>query len=373
MPKQLQNFLRKEGVEALSEQYSILVKQHTEHPNLHLFKYDQLNSPMNNRLVQLCRGIILDQDDDWKVISFPYTKFWNHGEGFAVDVDWKLHPRVFEKLDGSLMTLYWYKNNWHVASSGTPDAGGPVNTGMTTFKELFWGVWKKLGYSLPKDTNKCYMFELMTAHNRVVVRHPKSRIVLHGVRNVAHGHFWKSYWESFPDFYAEDNGWECVKSYPLDNIESILESVEQVDPMDQEGYIVVDAHFNRVKIKSPQYVALHHMTDGMSPRRMLTIITTNEGSEFLQYFPEWAELYNRVKKIYWDRIFEIEDVYSRYKGIKGQKAFAMGVKDMSIAGALFNLRSGKVESAKEFLDQMPVRKLEQWLGVKGMMIEAEDE
>ena len=31
-----------------------------------------------------------------------------------------------EKLDGSLCVAYYYQGDWHVATTGTPDAGGPV-------------------------------------------------------------------------------------------------------------------------------------------------------------------------------------------------------------------------------------------------------
>lgn len=33
---------------------------------------------------------------------------------------------VMEKLDGNIMTLFHYDNNWHVSSSKVPDAGGLV-------------------------------------------------------------------------------------------------------------------------------------------------------------------------------------------------------------------------------------------------------
>jgi hypothetical protein len=34
--------------------------------------------------------------------------------------------RVYEKLDGSLMTLYWFEGQWRVASNKLPAAGGQV-------------------------------------------------------------------------------------------------------------------------------------------------------------------------------------------------------------------------------------------------------
>ena len=50
------------------------------------------------------------------------------GESSADAIDWST-ARVMEKLDGSLATLYWYKGEWHVSSSGVPDASSEYAAG----------------------------------------------------------------------------------------------------------------------------------------------------------------------------------------------------------------------------------------------------
>lgn len=42
-------------------------------------KYSQ-NAPFKYRVVQECRGIILDADKNYDVVSWPYLKFFNYGE-----------------------------------------------------------------------------------------------------------------------------------------------------------------------------------------------------------------------------------------------------------------------------------------------------
>lgn len=61
--------------------------------------------------------------------------------------------QVYEKLDGSLMTLYHYRGQWHVATTGRPDASGSVGSARASYNDLFWEIWQNLGYSKPKDTN----------------------------------------------------------------------------------------------------------------------------------------------------------------------------------------------------------------------------
>jgi hypothetical protein len=133
-------YLRGGGTLAeLESRYGVTAKRHSEFPNLVMLKYNQLIAPMHEPITQECRGLILDEADDWRVVSFPYRKFFNHGEPNAAPIDWGT-ARVYEKLDGSLMTLYPYRGQWRVASSGTPDAGGPAHDGGINFSRLFWNT-----------------------------------------------------------------------------------------------------------------------------------------------------------------------------------------------------------------------------------------
>lgn len=64
---------------------------------------------MDVEICQECRGLILDEDDNWKAICYPYKKFFNYNEplGKAIKMNWT-DVNVYEKIDGSLATLYLY-------------------------------------------------------------------------------------------------------------------------------------------------------------------------------------------------------------------------------------------------------------------------
>ena len=158
----IQEYLRTKTLAELNADLGIKATRHKTYPNLVLLKYDQIDSPQAHPIVVECRGLILDEANDWEVVCRPYDRFFNYGDGHASDIDWTT-ARVYEKLDGSLMMLYWYDEKWHVASSGTPDAGGQVNqeTGLT-FADLFWKTWNDLGYKLPLVQKTCYMFSVQT-------------------------------------------------------------------------------------------------------------------------------------------------------------------------------------------------------------------
>jgi hypothetical protein len=356
------DFIRSNSLAALEERFGITAKRHPKFPNLVFLKYSQIDSPMAEPICQECRGLILDEADDWRVISFPFRKFFNHGEPNAVAVDWST-ARVYEKLDGSLMTLYWYAGEWQVASNGTPDAGGEVFGHGFTFAELFWRAWRENGYRLPEppewpEEGISYVFELMTPYNRVVVQHAANRLVLIGVRDLC------GFFEHLPGgIDAEPMGWEIVKSFPLACIGDCLTAAEALNPIKSEGFVVCDANFNRVKIKSPRYVALAHLKESASPRRMLEIIRANESDEFLAYFPELQDAYGKVRDRFETVCVELEGDYARLGSIPDQKAFAMEAVKTRCSSALFAVRSNKAKSVRDFFATCTTQAAERAIGL----------
>ena len=78
--------------------------------------------------------------------------------------------------------MYHYAGAWRVASSNLPDAGGrlqdmsssvSIPTHLTTAADLFWWCYKdRCGWDLPptRAQHICFVFEMMTEINTVVVR-----------------------------------------------------------------------------------------------------------------------------------------------------------------------------------------------------------
>ena len=379
----VQEYLQNGGtLQHLQDKFAIVVRRHTKYNNLVLLKYDQIDSPMAEPLVRLCRGLILDEADGWRVICRPFDKFFNWGEGHAAEIDWS-SAKVQEKLDGSLCSLYWYEGQWHVSTSGSPDASGKVHSTDLTFKDLFWNTFRAQGLQLPshKNVDFNFMFELMTPYNRVVIPHKDCKITLIGIRNRFDG---KEY------HVGPFNGtnYPFVRTFPLDTVENICKSFDKIDPMSQEGYVVVDKNFHRVKIKHPGYVAIHHIKEGFSRRRILELIRSNEGSEFLTYFPEWQCEYDTIKSAYDTLVSELEADYS---GILSQvqpvpvgvsltpertkaqyrKDFAQLAMKTRCSSTMFKLLDNKVKTVKEDLKHMGSDHLMNILHLKNVVYNAE--
>ena len=294
----IQNYIAKHGIEKAISDFKLKTR---EYENKILLKYDQLVSPtlMGLPEMQDCRGLILEKGT-WKVMSLAFRKFFNSEETNAAKIDWNT-AHVLEKLDGTLIQVYWdwHKNAWFAGTTGTAEGEGEVNNKMgTTFNNLFWdAVNNKYSFNeclLNKDL--IYVFELTTPYNIVVKPHGESSATILTVRN--RETLAELSWKDL-EMVSVSLGIPLVKKYDLNatNVGVLLRTFEGMVWHD-EGYVVVDANFNRIKIKNPAYVHAHHLKGKMGNHHIMGIIKTNEIEEFAATFPDRkAELY-KLKENY---------------------------------------------------------------------------
>jgi hypothetical protein len=301
-------------------------------------KYNQIESPMHESCVADCRGLVVDEADPTRIVCMGYRKFWNLGEKYADAIEWST-ARVLEKLDGSLMMLYRWQGRWCVASSGTPDAGGPFGDADGTFADAFWSTWRSLGYRLPDDTDpRWFFFEFCAPTNRIVVRYDRPRLVLHGAR---HAHTLIEVDEQGLTDIGTDYGWEVVSSAPAHDAADLVAKAAATDPLALEGFVVVDAGFRRVKVKNPRYVEIHHLRGNRSPRSVIELWKAGEVDEVLAHFPEMAPDFDAVLTPLRAQMERAGHAWRKHAGIDDRKAFAGAVKSEPLSAVLFRLYSDR--------------------------------
>ena len=356
-------YIKEHGIEKTILDFKLKTKVYE---NKILLKYDQLVSPTLMALPEMqdCRGLILDRND-FSVMSMAFRKFFNSEEGNAHKIDWST-AYVLEKLDGSMMQVYWdkYQEKWFAATSGTAEGEGEVNNKMgTTFNELFWKtVTEKYNFN-PSQLNKdfCFVFELTTPYNIVVKPHGESSVALLTARNV----------RTLEEVSREELlnigsvlNVPVVKSYDLNqgNIGALLRTFENMVWHD-EGYVVCDANFNRVKVKNPAYVAVHHLKGKSAEHNILTIVKSNEIEEFASTFPDRKDELYKLKENYDKLINKLNLVWAELETRKPKnimpaekKKFAQAVfevcgkHDIKIfTGLYFGLADGKIASVEDFM------------------------
>lgn len=344
------------SIQDLEDKFAINAKRHKTYSNLVLFKYNQMDSPFSEQIVRECRGIILDENNNWKIVSRAFDKFFNHGEGHAANIDWST-AQVQEKVDGSLCVLYPYQNQWHIATSGTPDASGRIDKTELIFSGLFWETLKNYG-ELPEPIDYCFYFELTSPYNRVVCIHSDSKLTLLGARNLL------TQLEISPEQALDLLKINVLRTkfFNLQSYQDIADSFANMSPLSQEGYVIVDQYFNRVKVKHPGYVALHHAKDGMTTKAFVEIARSGEVPEVIAAFPEFAPLLNDAKKRVEDLILELNNDYEKIKDISIQKDFALQAVKTKCPAALFQLRAQKVKSIRQAIAELRIESVMPLLG-----------
>lgn len=334
-----------------------------------LFMYSQIDSDMSNPVVQEARGIIF-WEEEMLPVCVPFFKFFNAQEENASKIDWST-AEVQEKLDGSIIKV-WYHNGWHVSTSGTifaenaetqmpitlPEHGG---LNIYNYMDLFrYASPKPLEWYYFLDRGYTYIFELVSPYNRIVVPYKESKLYHIGSRNN------KTLIEENLDI-----GIEKPKSYSMSSLEECLQVAENL-PFEEEGYVVVDSQYNRVKIKSPAYVIAHHLKNNgvITYSRVLDMIKFGGDDDFISIYPEYREIFKTVKDklvSFIDDCLEILHEFNKVK-FETRKEFAIWATSKKFPSLLFLLLDEKVgrtsSDVSNYILSIESNKLLKMIGVK---------
>lgn len=363
----VQEFLRAgNSLDLLESEFKIKVRHHEE-LNVVCLNYDQINSPLSETIVQECRALILERGT-WEVKSWPFKKFFNVGEFLAVkEFDWDDFD-TFEKLDGSIIH-FWHHNalGWQVGTRSVPDSKTPYcDDPSKTFYDLICSTLVEQGTSFEELTSffvpgYCYTFELTGPENQVVVFYEKRRVSLLAVRNLT----------TLEEENAEDwikfnlPPWIDVheaKAYHGWTLEQISKTVQEMNPTQQEGFVLVDKNWNRLKIKSEAYCLMSHSRDslGKSNRARLELIFAGKEDDVLSILPKTVQDKILFLKSALMRLQnEVSLAYTRISHIRDQKEFAAEALKTKYSGMLFSLRKNPLLKPSDAIKQtMPKKVLE---------------
>ena len=256
------------------EPYNLSVKQDSY--GHVMVKYKKDNFDFDNPIIQESRGcIVAFIDGKWKYVCRPFDKFGNYGESYAATlaINWD-KSFVREKIDGSLIK-FWYSeicNKWMVSTNGTIDAKEATLPACDIdYYTYFCDAIGKDNLSIliaSMDKEYTYMFELVSPYTKLVVEYPNTALYYLSRRNIHTMKEDNARPEAFGDF-----GILFPKIYSLKTLEDCLAYVKTMDK-NEEGFVVKDASFHRIKIKSPEYLlAFRSKNNGvLSTKRIVKMI-----------------------------------------------------------------------------------------------------
>lgn len=259
-------------LEKLNQYYEdgLLYKQ--VHPSLPLTIWNYTEKVQYENLwdevTLMCRGLVTDDTGD--IVATPFQKFFNIEEG-------KFEPtekfEVYEKMDGSLGIVFWYRGQWVVATRGS-----------------FTSDQANKAREILRKYNTDIMFRHLTFCFEII--YPENRIVLdygNDEKLVLLGTFDKNGKEMDVEIWSQW-GFDVVKKY--DGIKDYKQLKEMVKN-DQEGFVVKFSNGDRIKVKGVEYLRLH---------KIMTNVTTTGIWEYLKNGEDVMELLKDVPDEFYKKI-----------------------------------------------------------------------
>lgn len=338
--------------------------------NLMLLKYRMGESDFSNEMVRECRGLILDEDT-LEPICVPFFKFGNYGEGYCPSIDWS-NCWVSEKIDGSLIKIVKSGNDLLISTNGMVDAfkchvTNIFGCGEDSFGKLVVSAIESnplLGDDKSKrmvffkgllNENTTYMFELTSPYNRVVVRWNDTRLNFLGARDnktLKEIHFSENILKDY---------FNVPKVFKIGNIGDCIKAAEKLDE-NNEGFVVCDKDFSRIKVKSSLYVRLHQMAGNgsLTAARAIDIVQRGEVSEVISYFPEFRDSLLLAKSSYENFCDGLSRKWEELKSMNfsSRKDSAKWIlANFSVPHFAFAMLDGKAKDSREWLKTFPSWKI----------------
>lgn len=286
-----------------------------------------------------CRGLIIDTRD-WSVAARPFMKFFNLGEGGGVqpkDLP-KVPFQVFEKMDGSMGTLYRKRD------------GQPIIATRGSFHSVQGVKATEMLRKLPAldriGDELTLIFEIVyhDAESPHVVKYDFEGLVLLAAfnRHTGEEHSWGGV-----ENIARRIGVRLPKVYNFGTIDEIRETLQKL-PHNMEGYVVRFENGLRIKLKGKAYLEVMRLMCRLNSKAVLEHLSAGSYDRVIQELPE--ELRPDVEALAAPMILKAKELENEVMWkfaaapMGDQKELALWVTknfQSPISGALFSLKKGR--------------------------------
>jgi len=281
------------------------------------------------------RGLVIDAEGN--IIARPYQKFMNYEEHEPADIDMSQEYEIFEKVDGSLIILFYYeaRMQWIIATRGS------------FISEQAVEAQKMFNYSIQEKMNAkyTYLFEVIYPENRIVVDYGNRReLVLLGKMNTLTGE--ECPYEYLVEKYSKY--FTIVKRIDV-AVNNLLE-LKKLEDENKEGFVVRFKNGFRVKVKFGEYVRLHGILTNVSNLTVWEHLLNNYNFDDLldrvpDEFYDWlkrvvASLQSNFNEIERKALKDFVIIY-HVNGVNDRKGFAMEALKSDYRAILFKLYDKK--------------------------------
>ena len=232
------------------------------------------NTPIETDIGRESRALILDLDN-WDVIAKSMDAFLIPSSLKTAEkieyFDWN-NAFATPKYDGCLMLLYFTKNEWKIGTRFSTDSMCNVyspNAGETeiSWRDVFISVLEEYGYSFEEfktylNKENYYSFELCSRFNRNIVIYEEQIIKL---LTIVSSETLEEL--DIDQFKLREFIPERIKVSSLDEVKKLID--QNNNPLECEGFVVVDSKLNRIKVKNEKYTELGFINASTNEAKVL--------------------------------------------------------------------------------------------------------
>lgn len=297
----------------------------SEKKGFYIYNYNQnVLVPRGDPIIIICRGIVLNEKG--VIFSHGLDRFFNFHESECDKVGIE-DADILEKLDGSLISCWHTGTEWEITTRG---AFYP-HEDSHNFKETFCRLFDEFNELCPDFT---YVFELLSKDNRIVTKYDKERVVLIGARNRKTD---EEVSQEDLDRIAEAIYVDRPKRFKAKNIEECRKLFDDMDD-DEEGLVIVDKNFNRMKLKQQSYLKMAKIISLKDQDVLDYMLGKTELDADFTDMPELKEKLERVATIHEEVLAYARMIYKNIKHFETDKEFASHALNYKIKGILFKFR-----------------------------------
>lgn len=274
------------------------------------------------------RGLVTDEEGN--VVARPFRKFFNYEEHVGPLPAGT--PEVIEKMDGSLGIVFWYGDQWHVATRGSFVSEQATHADALLRSDAKLGEMVRM---LPTDAT--HLFEIIYGSNRIVVNYGDTDALVYLGSVVTATGAELDISDAVRDFCALPE-----RLAVLDRIDgSELKKLEQPN---KEGFVLRWPNGFRLKLKFEEYKRLHRIVTGTSSLTIWEIYRDRKPlADIIDRVPD--EFHSWVDAT-WNRFWAAEHDIAAYVRValeriritrspKDRREWAEVIKPMPLAELLF--------------------------------------
>jgi len=200
-----------------------------------------------NEYLEECRGTIIDED--FNVVSRPFTKVYNYGiESQAPTLSSDTLVTAYRKVNGFMVAMTWHDNDILVSTTGSTDSDFVGYAKEMMLTHMCWEDWI---LAIASNEGFTFMFECVHPSDPHIVVEKTGMYFLGWRENSwdseVHGFGSELVWKIFAEDTLKCNS---VESYYM----TVSELVAESKKVKHEGFVFYTEDGEAAKIKSPYYL-----------------------------------------------------------------------------------------------------------------------